>query len=79
MDNSEDLLIEQTESSTNTEQQWQRISPIALIYFMVAIVKNLIGNFIYIIPAIIAGYSHLKENPTLWFPIFIVVVCLLLL
>jgi len=78
MDNSEDLLIEQTESSTNTEQQWQRISPIALIYFMVAIVKNLIGNFIYIIPAIIAGYSHLKENPTLWFPIFIVVVCLLI-
>lgn len=77
MNNSENLPFEQIKTTNSTEQQWQRISPIALVYFMVAIVKNLINNFVYIIPAIIAGYSHVKENPSLWFPIFIIVVCLL--
>ncbi|MBL4909177.1 MAG: PH domain-containing protein [Alteromonadaceae bacterium] len=77
---SEQTISEQTISEkTISEQTWQRISPIALVYFAINVIKNLLGNFVYFIPALIAGYSHIKENPTLWLPIFLIVLALLII
>ena len=46
-------------------QQWQRLSPIAIVYFGASVVFNLISQIIYLIPAIVFGYNYIKDNPTL--------------
>ena len=81
MNSSDDLSLNSStaDQKQSINNQWQRISPIALLYFMVNVVQKLIGNIIYIIPAIIAGYSHLKENPTLWLPILFAVIGLIII
>jgi putative membrane protein len=70
-------FIKASNDSSNI-QQWQRISAIALIYFLVKTIQKLVGNIVYIIPALIAGYSHIIDNPTLWLPIFIAVILFIL-
>lgn len=61
---------------TSTEE-WQRISPIAMLYFLLGFLKILASNFVYMIPAIMMGYSSVLENPTLWLPVMFAVLFLL--
>jgi len=42
---------------------WQRVSPIALLYFFFNNVMLLVNNFIYLIPVIFTSYKKVLENP----------------
>ena len=45
--------------------QWSRVSPLAILYFFSKTIYDLVsGVFLYSLPALAAGYSTLKENPT---------------
>jgi putative membrane protein len=48
-----------------TNNQWMALSPIAVLYFASSTIKHAVGNIVYLAPALIAGYSTLKENPFL--------------
>lgn len=58
----DDALAEQT-------KQWQRLSPIAILFFAFSFIQALAGQVIYIAPPIVIGYKQLSENPGLWLPI----------
>ncbi|WP_371187495.1 PH domain-containing protein [Thalassotalea maritima] len=60
-------------------QQWQRISPVAIIYFVQALVRSVLGNVVYILPALLILYSKVEENPGLWWPVIYSGVTLILL
>ncbi|WOH36339.1 PH domain-containing protein [Thalassotalea fonticola] len=62
-----DIPLEQQMTSTH---KWQRISPIALIYFVLMFIKNIFGNFIYVAPALLIGYNKAMEDPSFWLPFF---------
>lgn len=50
-------------ASETALQQWQRLSPIAILYFIVSTLKQSLQGFIYILPGLAIGYNHLKNNP----------------
>jgi putative membrane protein len=70
---------QQAAFSSNDINQWQRISPIAIVYFMVKFVHGLLGNLIYLAPAILIGYKEVLANPHIWLPVAFAVVLLLVL
>lgn len=55
---------------------WQRISPLAIIYFLVLFFKHVFGNIVYVAPAIIIGYDKVIEQPHIWLPIIYGVIVL---
>jgi putative membrane protein len=56
---------------------WQRVSPIALVYFLVKIVKKLLGKVVYLIPAFYFSYDRLLNNPSFSIPILSIFLLLL--
>lgn len=44
---------------------WQRVSPVAVLYFIANNLSIIINNIIYMIPLIVTSYNTLLENP-LW-------------
>ena len=42
--------------------QWQRLSPIAILYFINSFIKFVVDEFIYILPGLAIGYSSLREH-----------------
>jgi putative membrane protein len=60
-------------------QQWQSLSPIAMLYFSTSFIKQLAGNFIYLIPALVVGYNSFLKHPFIWLPAIAVVLGLLAL
>lgn len=82
MDSPQELLNEQDGHAANPSselKQWQRISPIAIVYFTVKFIYGLVGNVVYIAPAILIGYKEVLANPHIWLPVSLAAVCLLLL
>ena len=59
---------DKVENEIKETHQWQRISPIALIYFLLMFFKNIFGNIIYIAPALLVFYQKLQENPDVAYP-----------
>ncbi len=81
MDNQQELLAEQEGQAANSSSdinQWQRISPIAIVYFMVKFIYGILGNVVYLAPAILIGYKEVLANPHIWLPAALVVVLLLI-
>jgi putative membrane protein len=71
------------EVSNNTGEeyetnQWQRLSPIAIIYFGASFIQGIIGQFVYIAPPILLGYNSIKDNPWIGLPIAIGILALLI-
>jgi len=66
-----------TTTAITTINSWQRVSPIALLYFLVKFIKGLVSNFVYLLPALYVSYNHIVKNPTLWLPIVLAVLCLI--
>lgn len=64
-----------TLDSTST---WQRISPFAVLYFVMSFIKHFIGNIVYIAPGIVIGYKSLTNNPQIWLPVAFLMVGLLI-
>lgn len=66
------LGIDEVITASSTEL-WQRLSPIAMVYFFMKFLRALIGNLFVLVPAVIFGYKSILDNPLLWGPIFFVV------
>ncbi len=79
--NEQDSVAENVEESPNiayATNQWQRLSPIAIVYFGVSLILNIVGQFVYIAPALLLGYNAIKDNPWIGFPIAIGLLALLM-
>jgi putative membrane protein len=75
MDNAEPLQI--PSSQDLSEKQWQRLSPIAIVYFAVGFVRAVFGNFVYLLPALAFSYTSLRENPFIWLPAIVLLISLM--
>ena len=60
-------------------EQWQRLSPIALLYFLIEFFQVLASNVFFLVPIVIIGKDHIVENPWLWLPLLIVALSFILL
>jgi len=60
------------------ESQWQRLSPVAILYFGVSFIQGIIGQFIFIAPSLFIGYNAIKDNPWVGLPIAVGLLALLL-
>ena len=48
--------------------EWQSLSPIAILYFVSSVIRQLAGNFIYLIPALAFSYKSILQHPFIWLP-----------
>ncbi len=75
MDKSVEVPIPELEphNLTNDELQntkdWQRISPIAILYFLAKFLAGFLSNIVVFLPALYVGYDNFMEHPHLWLPI----------
>jgi putative membrane protein len=76
MDNSvQEMNSEQVSNNTQAvddsqnTQDWQRISPIAILYFLVKFIIGLLSNIVVLLPALYIGYDNFMAHPHLWAPI----------
>ena len=58
---------------------WQVLSPIAILYFTASVFKHLFGNLIYLIPALVVSYKSVLEHPFIWLPSLLLAFALLTL
>ncbi|GAB2679954.1 PH domain-containing protein [Aliiglaciecola aliphaticivorans] len=64
--------------STSNNESWQKLSPIAVLYFIASGIKLAANNAIYLLPAIAVSYSTVQQNPKIWLPIVISVLALII-
>ena len=57
--------------------EWQRLSPVAILYFAASVFKHLFGNLIYLVPALVVSYKSVLEHPFIWLPGILVAFALL--
>jgi putative membrane protein len=69
-------LSKNTSNSQDTKQ-WQRLSPIAILYFTVKVFSQLFSNIIYLTPIIILSYEKVLANPQLWLPVILLSIALI--
>jgi len=58
---------------------WQVLSPVAILYFAASVFKHLFSNIIYLIPALAVSYKSLSEHPFIWLPCILAAFALLTL
>ena len=63
----------------NNLDEWQILSPVAILYFGVSVFKHLFGNIIYLVPAIAVSYKSVLEHPFIWLPGILLAFILLIL
>lgn len=63
----------------NTLDDWQVLSPVAILYFAASVFKQLFSNIIYLLPAIAVSYKSVLEHPFIWLPAILVAFALLTL
>jgi len=79
MDNVSSVPEQPPKATQPDVSEWQRISPIAMLYFLFKFVRVLAGNIVYLAPAIIFGYKTVTENLAISIPALIVLLSLFLL
>jgi putative membrane protein len=62
-----------------SKDDWQALSPVAILYFTANVFRHLFGNFIYLIPALAVSYKSVLEHPFIWLPGILVIFALLTL
>ncbi|RMA82448.1 PH domain-containing protein [Umboniibacter marinipuniceus] len=67
-----------SESTPSIDGEWHRISPIAVVFFLAKTLKQLGGQFIYLIPAFLILGKSIKENPGVTIPSIIGILLLLI-
>jgi putative membrane protein len=70
---------ENTAGTLQTPNDWQVLSPVAILYFTASIFKHLLGNLIFLIPALALSYKSLFEHPLIWLPAILAAFALLTL
>ena len=76
------IETEKTDFDMDAEESlphWQRISPIAILYFIASFIKGLLSNIVVFLPALYFGSDFIMENPTLWLPVIVALVVFLML
>jgi putative membrane protein len=76
MDKSVEALNSELESK-NTKpikdlqntQDWQRISSIAILYFLIKFITGILSNIVVLLPMLYLGYDNFMASPHLWAPI----------
>lgn len=63
--------------TTRIQNDWQKLSPIAILYFAAGVFKHLFGNLIYLIPALAVSYKSVLEHPLIWIPAILIAFVLL--
>lgn len=61
----------QPSATLQSTKDWQRISPIAILYFLAKIMVGFLSNIVVLLPAIYVGYDNFIAKPHLWLPIAI--------
>ncbi len=82
MDDQSDGYVNNSQNPADKLQiknDWQVLSPVAILYFTVSVFKHLFGNFIYLIPALAVSYKSVLEHPYIWLPVILVMFALLTL
>jgi len=59
----------QVNDDLQNTKDWQRISPIAILYFLVKFITGLLSNILVLLPALYIGYDNFMAHPHLWAPI----------
>ena len=83
MDNSPDALSHdladtpQTDEKLQSTQDWQRISPIAIIYFLAKFLVAFLSNIVVFLPALYLSYDNIIAHPHLWLPIGLSIIALI--
>ena len=57
-----------SEPIAHNDGEWHRISPIAVVFFLAKTLKQLGGQFIYLVPAFLVLGNSIKENPGVTIP-----------
>jgi putative membrane protein len=68
LNNNSDATTQPNETIKSTKD-WQRISPIAIIYFLAKFVVGFLSNILVFLPALYIGYDNFIAHPHLWLPI----------
>ncbi|MDP5041088.1 MAG: PH domain-containing protein, partial [Paraglaciecola sp.] len=58
---------------------WQKLSPIAIVSFVMKIIRGVFANIVYLIPALAYSYSNIIAYPYIWLPILLISFTALLL
>ncbi len=58
-----DKSVETTAPVLDDSHDWQRISPIAILFFTEKLIKIFLSNLVAFLPALYFGYDGLKANP----------------
>ncbi|NQZ86266.1 MAG: PH domain-containing protein [Colwellia sp.] len=58
-------------------QDWQRISPIAIIYFLAKFIVGFLSNIVVFLPALYLSYDNFIAHPHLWLPIGLGIITLI--
>jgi putative membrane protein len=83
MDNSPDALnhnladTHQPDDTLQSTQEWQRISPIAIIYFLAKFLVGFLSNIVVFLPALYLSYDNIIAHPHLWLPIGLSIISLI--
>ncbi|MBA6347731.1 PH domain-containing protein [Colwellia sp. BRX8-3] len=65
-------------SKQNTKD-WQRISPIAIMYFLAKFVMGFLSNIVVFLPALYLGYDNFIAHPHLWLPIGLAILAIIMI
>ena len=82
MDNQSDVYTDNSQNPADKLQiknDWQVLSPVAILYFTVSVFKHLFGNLIYLIPVLAVSYKSVLEHPYIWLPSILVMFALITL
>jgi putative membrane protein len=71
--------LDKPQLATENEQQWQHLAPIAIVYFGLSTIRRLLGNIVYLLPALVLTYSNIIEHPGIWIPVIMALFGLLTL
>jgi putative membrane protein len=77
MDNN--LPLMEPQQVSGNDQQWRHLSPIAIVYFAISTLRGLLGNIVYLLPAIVLAYSNVTAHPEIWIPLILALLGLLAL
>jgi putative membrane protein len=55
---------------------WQSLSPIALLYFAISFLRQVVSQFVVLIPALLFTFSSLREHPFIGIPVLITFIAL---
>lgn len=53
------------------QDDWQKLSQVAILFFTVRTLKAMVSNFIYLIPAVALSYETIMQNSHIWVPVFV--------